>query len=579
MKSRTFYSAIALFAGLLLLVGVVGFWGLTAQNPRVLLTRGGQEQPLAAQFVPRQSPLMVSLLARPDRLWQLRQLLIPANQRFGGRQEWQSLQQSLESLVGWNYEADVRPWLDEEATLAVTGADLDHDASNGLQPGYLAILSCRDGAAARAALHRLWQQRAAQRNLIFETVSGIALISDRPVLTDSLARLSTSSSDLALATLATAMIGDRYVLLANDVQVLRQAIAAYRAPDVNWAQTASYNEAIATLPANRVGWMVANIPALLHWLGLEDASVLQPIQPDGRQADVLFVSFQALADGILGNTAIATASPSTSAAAKQPSTLASAAANAPLNLLPDSTLFATAGESLSQQLQLLNHNIGGYQITQQAIATLLQSWSFDLSMAPDELATTLQGEYALGLLSDKPAEWALIARSATADFAAVDAFATAQGLTVNQIADDEQTITAWTRLSLDRSSSSAPLRLTTQVVAVHTPVQGYEVLATSLAGLQQVLPQAQPGSLANQTTFAHLVEQLAAPSQELAYVDWPALLPTLTQRLPWLRALTAAAAPLSNHIGPILVSSEPSPSSLEIGAIAIQLRENPAKMS
>ncbi|NEQ43553.1 MAG: DUF3352 domain-containing protein [Leptolyngbya sp. SIOISBB] len=578
MKSRTFYSAIALVAGFLLLVGVGGFWGLTAQNPRILLTQGGQEQPLAAQFVPRQSPLMISLLARPDRLWQLRQLLTPANQRFEARQEWQFLQRSLEDLVGWNYEADVRPWLDEEATFAVTGADLDHDASNGLQPGYLVILSCRDVVAAREALHRLWQQRAAQRSLVFETVSSIPLISDRPSLMGSLASFSPPSSDLALDTLATAMVGDRYVLLANDGQVLRQAIAAYRAPDVNWAQAAPYHEAIATLPANRVGWMVANIPSLLNWLGIEDTSVLQPIKPDGRQASLLFISFQALADGLLGNTAIATAAPSATASMLPPPTTSSSSI-APLTLLPDSTLFATAGADLSQQLQSLSHNIGGYQITQQAIAALLQAWSLDAPTAPAELATALQGEYALGRLPGSPSDWALIAQSATADFATVDAFAAAQGLTVNQITNGDQPITAWTRLSLSRVSSNAPLQLTTQVVAVHTPVQNYEVVSTSLAGLQQILQQSNQGSLENETTFAHLVEQLASPGQELAYLDWPALLPTLTQQLPWLRVIAGAAQPLSRHLGPILISSQPSSSSLTMGAIAIQLRENPAKMS
>ncbi len=577
MKSRTFYSAIALFAGLLLLVGVVGFWGLTAQNPRTLLTQGGQEQPLAAQFVPRQSPLMVSLLAHPDRLWQLRQLLTPAKQRFEARHEWQSLQQSLEDLVGWNYEADVRPWLDEEVTFAVTGADLDHDASNQLQPGYLVILSCRDVAAAREALHRLWQQRAAQRNLVFETVSGIALISDRPSLTGSLARLSPPASNLALDTLATTIVGDRYVLLANDVRVLRQAIAAYRAPDVNWAEAATYHEAIATLPANRVGWMVANIPALLNWLGLEDTAVPQAIKPDGQQANFLFVSFQALADGILGNTAIATASPAAAKAASSP--ISSSSSIAPLTLLPDSTLFATAGENLSAQLQSLSQQIGGYQLTQQAISTLLQTWSLDAPTAPTELATALQGKYALGLLAGPQSDWALITQSATADFAAVDDFATAQGLTVNQISNDDQPITAWTQLSLNRASPSAPLQLKTQVIAVHMPVQNYEVLSTSLAGLQQVLQQSNQGSLANQVTFAALANQLASPSQELIYLDWPTLLPTLTQELPWLRAITGATQPLSRHFGPMLFSSKSSSSSLKIGAIAIQLRENPAKIS
>lgn len=578
MKSRTFYSAIALLAGLVFVAGIVGFWGLTAQNPRTLLTQGGQEQPLAAQFVPRQSPLMLSILARPDRLWQLRQLLTPANQRFAARQEWQSLQQSLETFVGWDYEADVRPWLDEEVTVAVTGADLDHDAGNGLQPGYLAVLSCRDVTAAREALHRLWQQRAAQRNLIFETVSGIALISDRPLSTPGLARLAMPESDLALETLATAVVSDRYVLVANNAKVLRQAIAAYRAPDVNWAQAAAYREAITTLPSNRVGWVVANIPSLLSWLGIEEPSALRPIQPDGQQVNCLFVSLQALADGLLGNTALATVSPTTSLSSSAPLPNTSSTMT-PLMLLPDTTVFATAGQNLSQQLRALNENISGYQITQQAIAALLQSWSMDAPTAPAELATALQGEYALGLLSGNQPDWALITQSQTTDLAAVDAFAAHQGITVNQIETDNQPITAWTRLSLEPARNGVPVQLTTEVIAVHTPMQGYEVLATSLAGLQQILQRSNQASLVDQTAFARLAETFTTPSQELLYLDWPTLLPALSQQLPWLRALVGAAQPLSSHIGPILISSRPSSSSLKTGAIAIQLRENPAKMS
>jgi hypothetical protein len=195
MKSRTFYSAIALLAGLLVFVGVAGFWGLTAQNPRSLLSKGGQEIPTAAQFVPRQAPLMASLLARPDRVWQLRQLLTPSQERFKARQEWQSLQQTVESTIGWDYDTDIRPWLDEEVTFAVTTADLDYTPENGLQAGYLLVLSCRDAQAAKEALHVLWQKRAAMgQSLIFESASGIALIHDQKVEDRSVRRLGTSNS-------------------------------------------------------------------------------------------------------------------------------------------------------------------------------------------------------------------------------------------------------------------------------------------------------------------------------------------------------------------------------------------------
>ncbi|WP_204140436.1 DUF3352 domain-containing protein [Halomicronema sp. CCY15110] len=579
MKSRTFYSAIAALAGILLLVGIAGFWGLTSQNPRVLLTQGGQTQPQAAQFVPRQSPLMVSLLARPDRLWQLRQLLTPANQRFQVRQEWQSLQQSLENLVGWDYDTDVRPWLDEEATLAITAADLDYDASNGLQPGYLVVLSCRDADAARESLHRLWQQRAAQRNLRFETVSSISLISDQTLTPIGRSPTSGFATDLALETLATTMVGDRYVLLANDARVLRQAIATYQAPDVSWVKAAPYHAAITTLPANRVGWLVANIPQLLAWFGDAETLTTPPINPVGQQANLAFISFQALADGLLGNVAIATTPLSSTPSA---SASASATATHPpeaLSLVPDNALFVTAGNQLSQQLQSLSSNIGGYLIAQRAIAALLSSWSFTPEAVPQELSATLAGNYALALLPGDHPNWALITEASTSDFAAIDDFATAQGLTVNQLAYNDQPLTTWTRLTLNRSSQNAPLQLATQVIAAHTTVNNYEVLSTSLAGVQQVLRQVNQGALADQTTLMDLIEQVPALGPELVYVDWPTLLPSLQQQFPWLLAIEAATQPFSQHLGPILISSQPSASALQMGTVAIQLRKNTANMS
>jgi len=580
MKSRTFYTAIATLAGILLLVGIAGFWGLTSQNPRVLITQGGQTYPQAAQFIPRQSPLMASLLARPDRLWQLRQLLTPANQRFQVRQEWQSLQQSLENLVGWDYDTDVRPWLDDEATLAITAADLDYDASNGLQPGYLVVLSCRDADAAREALHRLWQQRATQRNLRFETVSGLSLISDQALMSIGRSPVSGFSADLPLETLATTIVGDRYVLLANDARVLRQAIATYLAPDVSWVKAVPYQEAITALPDNRVGWLVANIPQLLAWLGDADAVTAQPIRPVGQQTDLAFVSFQALADGLLGNAAIATtplSSVNSEAIAPTPPTSSQLAES--LALVPDTALLVTAGTQLSQQLQSLRDNIGGYSVAQGALNALLSSWAFTPEVVSPELATALPGNYALALLSGDRPDWALITEASASDFAAIDDFATAQGLTVNQLTYNDQPLTTWTRLTLNRTDNNAPLQLATQVIAAHTAVNNYEVLSTSLGGLQQVLQQVHQGPLADKTTLMDSIEQLPELGPEWVYVDWPTLLPSLQQRFPWLLAIEAATQPFSQHLGPILISSQPSASALQMGTVAIQLRENTAKMS
>jgi hypothetical protein len=574
MKSRTFYSAIALFAGLLVLVGVLGFWGLTAQNPRALMSKGGQKIPTAAQFVPRQAPVMASLLARPDRLWQLRQVLTPSKQRYAAREEWQALKQTLADTLGWDYDTDVRPWLDEEVTFAVTTADIDHDPTNGLQAGYLTVLSCRDAAAAREALHVLWQQRAATgRNLIFETESGLSLIYDQKPTDAAFRGIEVLSlGDAAIDSLASVMVGDRYVLLANDPQVLRQAIATYQAPDVSLARATNYREAINTLPSRRIGWLYANVPNLLTWLGLEESSPTPVLATAGQKANFLFMSFRAFPEGLIGDTAI-TAAPGTTFARRQPPSKSVMSA---LRLLPAETQFATAGTNLSDLLTDLDETIGGYRLTQRSRKALLSFLSLPSTAIPAELLAPLQGEYALGTLPGTTPTWLLVTKvSQSRPFADVDAFAADQGITVSSLSLGDRDITVWTRLSLARTSPESPLTLLTQVVGVHTTVKGYEVLSNSLVGLQKVLGSLKENSLSNQPTFLELTKPLELSAGSLTYLDWPTLGPSLTRQLPWLRAIQQAGQPFTAHIGPIVLSGYGSNQSLQEGAVAIKLLESP----
>lgn len=573
MKSRTFYSAIALLSGLLVLVGVVGFWGLTAQNPRSLMTKGGQEIPTAAQFVPRQAPVMASLLARPDRLWQLRQLLTPSNQRYAARQEWESLQQTLEEAVGWDYDTDLRPWLGEEITFAVTSTDLDYDETNGLQAGYLTVLSCRDAQAAREALHLLWQKRAATgRNLIFETISGISLIYDQEPVDSILKSVTTFGlNSSAPKSLASMMIGDRYVLLANDPQVLRQAITTYRASDVSLAKAANYRESIRNLPSQRIGWLYANVPQLLRWLGLESGDIIHPLSAEGQRANFLFTSFRAFPAGLLGDTAIA-APPGESFAAVRPAARSLPSA---LQLLPDDALFATAGTDVRDLISGINENFGGYHVTQRSLQALLNSLSLTTDALPSELFGPLQQDYALGAVSTPKPTWLLISQATSGSgLTSLDTFAQKQGINISHVPFKGQDITTWTRLSLTQTSPESSLALVTQVVGVHTRIRGYEVLSTSLAGLQQVLQSSNGEALPSQPVFAQLTERLEQPGGTLIYVNWPKLAPLLTQQLPWLKAIELAASPLTAHLGPIVLSGDGSSQSLQKSIIAIKLMEN-----
>lgn len=573
MKSRTFYSAIALLAGLLVFVGAIGFWGLTMQNPRSLISEGGQTTPEAAQFVPRQAPAMVSLLARPDRVWQLRQTLTPSKRRFAARKEWQSLKNSLETATGWDYDIDLRPWLDQEVTVAVTTTDLDRDSENGLQAGYLAVLSCRDVEAAREAMHVLWQKRAATgRNLVFEAVSGVPIIYDREP-DDTLYRSMEALrlDDTLLKSLASAIVGERIVLLANDPQVLKQAIATYQAPDVSLAKASNYREAISTLPSNRIGWLYANVPNFITWLGQETTDKLSPLSSKGKRASFLFMSLRAFSSGILGDTAIA-------AAPGQPFEPSRTMAQTPfsaLELLPPETLFATAGTNFAQLLKSTGQNVGGYGVAQRSLQLLLSSLSIP-NIASDKVLSPLKGEYALATLANQPTTWLLVTKASEAkDLESIDAFVKEQGINVNQVHTEEGDVTTWTRFSLMRTSPQAPLQLMTQVVGVHALIDGYTVLSTSLLGLEQVLQVDESNSLSRQADFVQLVNNLDEPAGGITYVDWPNLMPTLARRFSWIRAIDQAGQPLTAHLGPIILQDRGSTQSLQEGVVAIKLLENP----
>jgi hypothetical protein len=293
MKLRTFFSGLAVVAGGVLLIGLLGFWGLTAQNPQSLMVRGGQSAPSAAQFVPRQSPIMVSLLTRPDRLWGLRQLLSAPRSRAQSRQIWQGLKTWITTNSGLDYDQDLRPWLGDEVSVAVTAADLDHEAANGQQPGYLLVLTSRQGLQSREAAHLFWQQRIiAGDALTFEPIAGTTLIYNRPSLDK------TPDPKVAARQFASAVVGDRYVLLANDPQVVRQAIAAFQAPDISLARDPVYQDLVEQLPPGRIAWVYSSLDTTLDWLGLNASE-----SPQRPPAQKLFLSWRLTPQGVSADTA------------------------------------------------------------------------------------------------------------------------------------------------------------------------------------------------------------------------------------------------------------------------------------
>jgi Protein of unknown function (DUF3352) len=222
MKRSLFFSALAAGVVALLLIGVGSFYWIRAQSPLNLLQGGTTSTPAATIFVSKQAPAMVSLLVNPNKLESLRQLVARPSERRQSRQELERFKASLVASSNLDYRQDIQPWLGEEVTLAVTSQDLDRDATNGYQPGYLMVLTSKNSVKSREFLQLLFSQRAiAGKNLVSETYQGVNIFSDSDRLdvgTHSRAPLQNHTS------LVGAAVGDRFILFANHPKVLREAI-------------------------------------------------------------------------------------------------------------------------------------------------------------------------------------------------------------------------------------------------------------------------------------------------------------------------------------------------------------------
>src|SRR4028119_1620357 len=133
MKLRSFFYALAAGVVALLLIAAGGFFWLTSQSPLNLLRGEAVANPTAAIFVPKQAPLMASLLVNPDRLEAFRQLVARPLNRRRSRAELNQIEDTLLGNKGINYQRDIRPWLGDELTLAVTSLDFDRKIGRAAQ--------------------------------------------------------------------------------------------------------------------------------------------------------------------------------------------------------------------------------------------------------------------------------------------------------------------------------------------------------------------------------------------------------------------------------------------------------------
>lgn len=536
----------------LLVIVITGFYWIFAKSPANI--NSSTSQPSAAIFVSKLAPITVSLLVNPDQL--------KALEREG---ELSKLKTSLLTKSNIDYQEDIKPWLGNEITLAVTSLDIDRDPENGQQPGYLMALATTQPEKSREFVELLFSKRVlAGGNLGTEEYEGVKLLYDNPP----------PKQDF----LAGAAVGDRFVLFANDLKVLKDAINNVQAPDLNLNSSGQYQKATQQLPKGALALAFLNLPTLAKWQGVE----LRETTYDSE-----IISLVLNSKGLVAETSFLS---SLESASSSPSPLLSQPVGA-LQYIPQSAGLAISGANLS--------NLGDTDLAKlwkQATATISGSgkgansqiakplselqnrWGINL---PEDIFSWVNGEYAIALLpeNDQPKDhWVFVVENSpevVEGISHLDAIASTKGLNVSSLNLNQQKISAWTELIAASKKPDDKERLAytveTKVEGVHTTLGNYEIFTSDLETMAEIL-SAKDNSLVKNRNFQDSIATIPQPNQGYIYLDWTKSQKLVERQLPILKLVEVVGKPFFENLRSLTVSSYGSETGLLKGRVFFKLQ-------
>ena len=537
MKTRSAFPKIPIIIITVILLLFLSLWWFKGKSSAYLASGGVKNNPQATMFVGKDSPLMVSLLIKPEKLTSLSRLLPSNREQKRVLTAVKQLQQNLLIQAQVDSEEELKQWLGNEITLAVTSLDLDHNAENGVTPGYLLVVKNKDRQLAREFLQSYYARQAVSQSaeLIFEQYQGVNLVYQRPLVPDT-----------KIKQVAAAVVGD-FVLFANDLPVLKEAINDAQAMDRNLAHDSAYRRAIATINQPKVSLAYLNLPSTSAWIGN------QAIVANSLIQQTLTVSLSLNRHGLITHTALF----GVEGAENQPPSLST-----PPNVLkyvPNDSIFAAVGVNLNQLWQQITVGLPAdsplKQIISQAINPIESS--LELNFAED-IFNQVTGEYALSFSEDKLTEgldWLFVNQIQEEQSLAenLDNIAQNRGLSVGKLPIDNRTMTAWTKLVTTSENNFS--RLSAEVKGVHSNIDSYQLITNSVDILSDTVTN-QSASLAEKPQFQTTIKALAKENDGYLYLDWQKSEPYLAQRFPLIRVAELAFKPLFDNLQTLTVTSE-----------------------
>ena len=524
MKIKPVFVGIAVLGMLLLLLSLSTVAKVLRASPRSVLA-GVKAQPLAVNLLPKRSPAFISFLVNPDKLGLFTQLAAQPSDRADVRHELDNLKQQLRQNWLLDYERDVKTWLDQEITLAVTDLDLDNQPANGLQSGYLLAFVAKDVDLAKTTIADFWQRLALNGNdLGFEQYQGVSILSTS-VINDKPA--------IAGTTLG------KFVLFANDPKVLRAVINDLQSPSLALTSLDSYRDRIAQIDTGKIAIAYVNLGELGEEIPKESLLMSLSVDKAGIRAKT---SLALENSGKLEAKAESLDHKSTKPKSSQKST-----ANIAKAIPSGSSVII--GNNLGQTLQSLQNSLSPE--LQKAITRAILG-NTDIQFDRSTLAWA-QDDYAIALLPkpNSDPDWLLVAKvkdaktSETA-IASLDNLARTK-LTVGDISLKAQPVKVWTKLTAIPSSSN--LSVSGTVVAAHALIPNYIYLSNSLTVLESALTLQDKQAIATSKTFKTITAKLSSDRQTYGYIDKNFDLDWLKTSLPILLRNTDGTNKISQTIG------------------------------
>jgi hypothetical protein len=531
----------------LLLVSLAVFYWVFGKNSPTLVVPNSQ--PRAAIFVPKLSPAMVSLLVNPDAL-----------QKVAQKREFSQIKNSLLAKSNIDYQDDIKPWLNNEITLAVTTLDIDRDPDNGLQTGYLMALATKNPVKSREFLELLFSKRAfAGNNLESERYKGVKVIYDHQEYSPS-----QISNSLAGA------IVNNFVLFANHPQVIKAAINNLQAPELNLVSSLEYQKASQQIPKNSLAVTFFNLPEIGKWQKLELAESTYHSQ---------ILSLALNSQGLLAESTFLTKSQIL------PPSLPLSQPIAALQYIPESTTLAISGANLSN---LGNSDLAKlwkqgtatiYGSSEDGISRLIQplikiQQNLNLNFSQD-IFSWVTGEYALALLTNSEnaiPHWVFVVEKTpqlAAGIAHLDHIASSSGFNVGSLILNGQKVSAWTQI-ITTNENNTSINVDTKVKGVHTTLNNYEIFSSDLNILKEILSQKQKSLLEN-PKFKNSLGVIPQPNQGYIYLDWETSRNILKRQIPVLKFVELLDKPLFDNLQSLTFSSYHTQPGILTGGVLLKL--------